>query len=105
MRGTISTMINFSLLSILQRLHKLSIKEDLQSQSETEQHKINFPRLEIHHKKVGHGKQEAQFFNQLTEKAIYAVLERAENQAKEAITILSMADEMKKQYVGDSTNM
>lgn len=38
MSGTFSTMINFSLLSMLQRLHKLSIKEDLQSQSETEQH-------------------------------------------------------------------
>lgn len=32
----------------------------------------------------------------MTEKAIYTVLERAENRAKEAISSLGMADEMKK---------
>ena len=51
MTGTFSTMINFSLLGMTQRLHKLSIKEVLQSQSEAEKHNIRFPRLEAHHKK------------------------------------------------------
>ncbi len=33
MTGTFSTMINFSMFGLLQRLHKLSIEEELQSQS------------------------------------------------------------------------
>lgn len=46
MSGTFSTMINFSLYT---RLHKLSIKNELDS------HGIKFPRLNSHQKKTGYG--------------------------------------------------
>jgi hypothetical protein len=55
MTGTFSTVINFSMLSLLQRLHKLSVKEELQSHSERQLHGIHFARLDSHKKKVGHG--------------------------------------------------
>ena len=43
MSGTFLTMINFNLLSILQRLHKLAIKEDIESKTEKEMHQICVP--------------------------------------------------------------
>lgn len=44
MTGTFSTIINFSILNLLQRLHKLSILQELQSASEREAHGFHFPR-------------------------------------------------------------
>ena len=48
MTGTFSTMVNFSMLGLLQRLHKLDILEELQSE---ETHKIVFPRQEKYGRK------------------------------------------------------
>jgi hypothetical protein len=42
MTGTFSTIINFTMFGLLQRLHKLAIKEDLQSQYETSKHGMIF---------------------------------------------------------------
>ena len=58
MSGTFSTMINFSMLGLLQRLHKLDILEELQSVTEKEHHKIAFPRQE----KYGKNKQGTKTF-------------------------------------------
>ena len=94
--GTFSTMINFSLLGMTQRLYKLSINEVLQSQSEAEKHNIRFPRLEAHHKKIGHGRQRAQSFSYLTDEFIYNTLKTAEKRAKEAVSILGMAEDLER---------
>ena len=51
MTSTFSTMINFSVLGLLQRLHKLYIQEELQSQTEKDSHGISFPRQEKYGKK------------------------------------------------------
>ena len=51
MTGTFSTIVNFSMLGLLQRLHKLYIQEELQSQTEIASHGIYFPRLEKYGKK------------------------------------------------------
>jgi hypothetical protein len=44
MTGTFSTMINFNMLGLLRRLHKLYIQEELQSQTAKSEHGITFPR-------------------------------------------------------------
>lgn len=55
MTGTFSTIINFSMLGFLRRLHKLSIKDELQSDTEILKHGIIFPRLERNKRKDGIG--------------------------------------------------
>jgi hypothetical protein len=99
MTGNFSTIINFSMLGMLQRLHKLSIKEELQSQSEIEQHQIRLPRVEVHHKKVGHGLYQQQPFQHLTNDVICNIMHKAEARAKAAISILGMADDLKNAHM------
>ena len=93
--STFSTIVNFSMLGMLQRLHKLGIKEDLESESEREHHDIHFSRLESHKKKTGHGKI-SHFDVCLTDEAIYDSLKQAEERAKSAATKLGMADDLKR---------
>jgi len=58
MTSTFSTVINFSTLGLLQRLHRLQIQ--LQLKSETRETDIVYPRAKAHVKKVGYNlKQEA----------------------------------------------
>lgn len=102
MTGTFSTMINFSMLSMTQRLHKLAIMEDLQSQCEAEKHHIQFPRLEAHRKKIGHGQQNTQTFSHLTDDLIHDILKKAEQRAKEAMDILGMAADLDKNKMLDT---
>ena len=52
MSSTFSTVINVSLLSTLQSLHKLAIKKDLESQLDK---KINSQGREAPEKKIEHG--------------------------------------------------
>ena len=95
MQGTFSTIVNFTLLGMLQRLHKLAIKEDLESESERESHGIHLARLEGHKKKTGHG--EVRHFDwDLADEDIFFALKQAEERAKSAISTLGMADELKR---------
>ena len=55
MSSTFSTVINVSLLSMLQSLHKLAIKKDLESQLEGTTKKINSQGREAPEKKIEHG--------------------------------------------------
>ena len=93
MTGTFSTIINFSMLGILHRLHKLAIKHDLESQSNLG---ILCPRLKPHHSKEGHGTnpKNQQVLNTITNEMIKEALERAELRAKRAIINLGMAEKL-----------
>ena len=55
-----------------------------------------FSRLEANCKKIGHGQQNAKLFSHLTDDLIHGILEKAEQQAKEAMSILGMAAELDK---------
>lgn len=90
MTGTFSTIINFSMLGILQRLHKLSIKEELQSESEKLTHGISFPRLERNKRKDGFGSHDC-FPLIISNEKIHDALKRAESKAKENMDRLGMA--------------
>ena len=50
MTGMFSTMINFSMLNLLQKMHKLDVLKELQSVSEKQQHCILFPRQDRYSK-------------------------------------------------------
>ena len=52
MSTTFSIVINFSMLSLLRRLHQLHIQTCLEAESE--QTKIKYPRVEAHKNKDGH---------------------------------------------------
>ena len=93
MSSTFSTIVNFSMLGMLQRLHKLGIKEDLESESEQEHHDIHFARLESHKEKTGRGRT-SHFDVCLPNEAIYDSLKQAEERAKSAATKLGMADDL-----------
>uniref|UniRef100_A0A1X7USD2 PHD-type domain-containing protein n=1 Tax=Amphimedon queenslandica TaxID=400682 RepID=A0A1X7USD2_AMPQE len=94
MSSTFSTVINFSMLGLLERLHKLVIKEDIESQSERNSHQIKFPRLEKHEKKTGHGETKCNELH-LSDEEIFGVLEDSQERAKNMIDILGMADVLK----------
>uniref|UniRef100_A0A1X7TPL7 Uncharacterized protein n=1 Tax=Amphimedon queenslandica TaxID=400682 RepID=A0A1X7TPL7_AMPQE len=95
MQGTFPSIVNFTMLGMLQRLHKLAIKEDLESESERESHGIHLARLEGHKKKTGHGKVSPSDWN-LTDECIFVALKEAEERGKSAVSKLGMADELKR---------
>jgi len=61
MSSTFSTVINFGVLGFLQRLNRLQIQIKLES--ECDQTKIRYPRVEAHRKKDGHSKAATDFGN------------------------------------------
>lgn len=93
MTGTFSTIINFSLLGLLRRLHKLHIQEELQSKEEASS-TILIPRL----KKLPHEsmiESDIKSIQSLCHEQIKEILESAQKDAQESIIILGMADHLK----------
>ena len=96
MSGTFSTMINFSMLGLLQRLHKLDILEELQSVTEKEHHKIAFPRQE----KYGKNKQGTKTFcrfvlDDITNQNIVDTLKTSLKRAQTSMVELGMAEDLR----------
>lgn len=89
------------MLGMLQRLHKLSVKEDLQSLSERQHHGIQFPRLDSHQKKIGHGILKQHSFN-LSDENIHDIFKKAEMRAKEMASKLGMVDALQKNKMWDT---
>lgn len=77
----------------MHRLHKLSIKEDLESQSEKEQHHILFLSQESHQRKVGHGINQ-EYSLALSDQDIHDLLAKDEARAKEVVNTLGMAEDL-----------
>ena len=100
MTGTFSTIVNFSFLGMLQRLHKLNIQEECQSKA-GKASGICFPRQEKYgHKKDGSKKNEKFSINVLN-KEIYEAMKEAEIRAKKSIETLCMAEDLKKKKLWD----
>lgn len=101
--GTFSTIINFSLLGFLQRIHKLAIKDDLQSNTEKLTHNIIFPRLEKHKNKDGIGRESLKYHMlDASDEKILDALATAEIRAKKTIELLGMADILKNNNMWDT---
>ena len=97
MTGTFRTIFNFSLLGILQRIHKLSIKGEL----EVEDTGMKFPRIERQKQKVGCGKTVPIHIHSanMTDNAIYTILKNAETKARNMAEKLGIDNKLKKPYV------
>ena len=89
MTSTFSTVINFSILGLLRRLHRMEIQLKLESEDENG---IIYPRVEEHRKKDGHSKQWEYNLTQITDKQINEAVEKGKTKAKAAIEELGMSD-------------
>ena len=89
MTSTFSTVINFSILGLLRRLHRMEIQLKLESE---DKNGIIYPRVEEHRKKDGHSKQWEYNLTQITDKQINEAVEKGKTKAKTAIEELGMSD-------------
>lgn len=88
MSSMFSTVINFGMLGLLRRLHRMHIQFCLESESqETE---IKYPRTEAHKMKDGHGKAVFESVALITDKEIADVIEQSKEDAKGKIKDLGM---------------
>ena len=101
MTGNFSTIVNFSMQGFLQRVHKLAIKDNLESDEERTANEIKIPRMEKHNNKDGIGNYQTHSMN-LSNKEITDTLLRAETRAKDNIEKLGMADELKENKMWDT---
>ena len=92
MTGTFSTIVNFSLLGFLQRLHRLQIL--LQLETESSETQIIYPRVEKNLAKIGHSNQGKQFdLSSLNDDDIAKAVEEAESEALKSMDELGMTIE------------
>ncbi len=100
MTGTFSTVVNFSLLGMLQRIHKLNIQEECQSKTGNASG-ISFPRQDkFGHKKDG-SKQYEKFSINISNIEIQQSMQNAETRAKESMEKLSLTEDLKKGKIWD----
>ena len=101
MTGTFSTVVNFTMLGLLQRMHKLHIQEELQSQTEISNTGMIFPRLKKYgNRKDGSSELITHSVN-ISNEQIHTILNKADKKAKESITELGMDEILKANNVWD----
>ena len=89
MPGTFSTIVNFSLLEFLQRLHQLQIQ--LQLETERSEIGIIYPRVEKHLTKIWHKEEKEKVsLSDISDDDIAAILKVAKEEAVKAIKDLGM---------------
>ena len=89
MTGTFSTIVNFSLLGFLQRLHRLQIQ--LQLETESCMTGISYPRVEKHRAKIGHEEvKDKASLSDVDDDNIEAIIKEAKEEAAKAIKDLGM---------------
>ena len=89
MTGTFSTIVNFSLLGILRRLHRLQVQLELEA--EAQETGIHYPRVEAHIKKVGYSMpKETTDLQCISNQDILTAINEAKNDAISAIRELGM---------------
>lgn len=91
MSSTFSTMINFSTLGLLKRLHKLQIQIELQSESDVTG--INYPYQEMHKKKDGN-KELLTSLSNVTNEQIEKSVKIGLTRARDAMDKLGMKDSL-----------
>ena len=92
MTPTFSTVINFGVLGLLKRLHKMNMLFCLESESDTTA--IVYPRVSSHKKKHGHNKATNCCVTVLDSQIAKAV-EESKCEAKKTVQRLGMADLLK----------
>ena len=90
MTSTFSTIINFGMLGLLRRLHRLQIQSTLQSESA--ENEIIYPQIQKHKNKEGREVYVAHSLNEVTNSQIFDAIMRSEKSAKALITKLGMAE-------------
>ena len=103
MTGTFSTIINFNMLGLLRRMHKLQILEKLQSISESDTHGISFPRQE----KYGRKKEGSQVYSsfpieEITDDSIEKIFKAAVKRAKKCMDKLGMTEDLQKAKIWEN---
>ena len=93
MSNVFSTIVNFEVLGLLRRLHRLQIQLDLESKSNTT--KIIYPR-QLAHQKIEEKTSEFFPVNSVTNAEIEGVVKKGLIQAKEAMEDLGMKDDLVK---------
>ena len=89
MTSTFSTVINFSMLEFLHRLHRLQIQ--IMLESEMQETGIKYPRVIAHEKKVGYEKvKEIADLKCITDEDIISTINEANKEVISAVTELGM---------------
>ena len=88
MTSTFSTMINFSMLGLLRRLHRLQIQSELQAESQASG--VNYPQVKKHENKDGKRGYTFHSLNDLTNNKICEAVTIANKKAKSIIQKLGM---------------
>ena len=94
MSSTFSTVINFGMLGLLRRLHRMHIQLCLEAESE--ETGIKYPRIEAHKNKDGHHKPQICSVSPLTNQDIVKAVQEAKEKAKTTIKSLGMAEVLQK---------
>ena len=100
MTPTFSTVLNFGMLSLLQRLHRIHIQYCLENDSETSEI-IKYPRKEIHKDKDGHDRANLCDLSTISNSKIIETVNKAKEEAKRTIESLGMYDLLKKNNFED----
>ena len=87
MSSTFSTVLNFSILGLLRRLHRLNIQLNLQAST---QDTIKFPNIEKHRIKEGKNKLSQQPLTEVKDEDIAQAIQKAKNKAKTTLETLGM---------------
>ena len=98
MSSTFSTIINFSMLSLLRRLHRLQIQSTLQANSE-DTTGIIFPRIQQHQRKHGKNSYVSYSLNEYSNERILEAVQKAYGDAKAAMDNLGMVTLLKKHRI------
>ena len=98
--STFSTVINFGMLGLLRRLHRLHVQFCLQAQSE--ETGIRYPSIEAHKNKDGQHNPNICCVCPVTNKEIMEAVKRAREKAKKTIEALGMAGVLQKNKVWEN---
>ena len=94
MTPTFSTMLNFRMLSLLQRLHRIHVQYCLENDSETSE--MKYPRKEIHKDKDGHDTANLFDLSTITNSKIIEAIFKAKEEAQRTIETVGMYDLLKR---------
>ena len=94
MSSTFSTIINFGMLALLRRLHRIHIQFCLESEAENTG--IKYPHVDRHKSKDGHNQSISTCVCSVEDRKILEAVERGKKAAQKAIRALGMADILEK---------
>ena len=100
MSPTFSTMINFTVLGLIRRLHKLQIQVDLESVSEATG--IIYPHKVAHEKKSGINSNSMYICENITNKSIEDAVQSSLHKVKATMEDLGMKDLLMKEKQWDN---